>query len=210
MTYKTSYINLGYKQILPTDLLIKDLASNPELNDTEWWRRMAIMQNAAHQTSDTELLKSLNQVKEIRWGSGFPQQEVTTPQNIPGSATTDELNYFAPMKLLKLLLQKDWFEIHRIDNRYGQQWTDELINALMESEHKEYIATEWSRNKRQDYIRGCVLGLLKEAGVIKGSMDSIARSAGVCNNYRTFSKYMGQCRQEPYAEWVLEYIESHR
>jgi len=37
-------------------------------------------------------------------------------------------------------------------------------------------------------------------------MDSIARSANVCDNYRTFSKYMGQCRQEPYADWVLEYV----
>ena len=51
-----------------------------------------------------------------------------------------------------------------------------------------------------------MLGLLKEGGVIKGSMDSIARSAGVCDNYRTFSKYMGQCRQEPFAEWILGYI----
>jgi hypothetical protein len=76
----------------------------------------------------------------------------------------------------------------------------------MRSEHKDYIATEWGKDKRQDFIRGCLLGLLKEGGVIKGSMDSIARSANVCDNYRTFSKYMGQCRQEPYADWVLEYV----
>ena len=50
------------------------------------------------------------------------------------------------------------------------------------------------------------LGLLKEGGVIKGSMDSIARSANVCDNYRTFSRYMGQCRQEPFAEWILNYV----
>ena len=51
-----------------------------------------------------------------------------------------------------------------------------------------------------------VLGLLKEGGVIKGSMDSIARSANVCDNYRTFSRYMGQCRQEPFAEWILNCV----
>ena len=116
------------------------------------------------------------------------------------------LNYFAPTKNLKELLKEEWFEIHRIDKRYDQQWTEEFINALMRSEHRDYLATEWSKNKRQDYIRGCVLGLLKEGGVIKGSMDSIARSANVCDNYRTFSRYMGQCRQEPYADWVLYYI----
>ena len=116
------------------------------------------------------------------------------------------LNYFAPAKNLKVLLAEEWFEIHRTDKRFDGQWTEALVNALMRSEHKDYIATEWGKDKRQDFIRGCLLGLLKEGGVIKGSMDSIARSANVCDNYRTFSKYMGQCRQEPYADWVLEYV----
>lgn len=115
------------------------------------------------------------------------------------------LNYFAPTKNLKVLLTEEWFEIHRTDRCYDTKWTEDFVNALMKSEHRDYIATEWSKDKRQDYIRGCVLGLLKEGGIIKGSMDSIARSANVCENYRTFSKYMGQCHQEPYADWVLDY-----
>ena len=124
-----------------------------------------------------------------------------------GEQTTNQaLNYFAPTKNLKVLLNEEWFEIHRTDKRYDQRWAEEFVNVLMKSEHRDYLATEWSKDKRQDYIRGCVLGLLKEGGVIKGSMDSIARSANVCDNYRTFSRYMGQCRQEPYAEWVLDYL----
>jgi hypothetical protein len=116
------------------------------------------------------------------------------------------LNYYAPEKNLKVLLSEEWFEIHRTDKRYDHRWTNDFVNALMASEYREYIATEWGKYKRQDYIRGCVLGLLKEGGVIKGSMDCIARSAGVCENFRTFSKYMGQCRQEPFAQWILEHI----
>ena len=123
-----------------------------------------------------------------------------------GEGADGQLNYFAPEKNLKVLLSEEWFEIHRTDKQYDHRWTNDFVNALMASEHRDYIATEWGKNKRQDYIRGCVLGLLKEGGVIKGSMDSIARSAGVCDNYRTFSKYMGQCRQEPFAEWILGYI----
>ena len=123
-----------------------------------------------------------------------------------GQTTNQDLNYFAPAKNLKELLNEEWFEIHRTDKRYDQQWTEEFINVLMKSEYRVYLATEWSKDKRQDYLRGCVLGLLKEGGVIRGSMDSIARSANVCDNYRTFSRYMGQCRQEPYADWVLDYI----
>ena len=116
------------------------------------------------------------------------------------------VNYFAPAKNLKVLLSEEWFEIHRKDKRYDQRWTENFVNGLMKSEHRDYLAAEWSKGKRQDYIRGCVLGLLKEGGVIKGSMDSIARSANVCDNYRTFSRYMGQCRQEPFAEWILNYV----
>ena len=123
-----------------------------------------------------------------------------------GEGQDGQLNYFAPEKNLKVLLSEEWFEIHRTDKGYDHRWTNDFVNALMASEHRDYIATEWGKNKRQDYIRGCVLGLLKEDGIIKGSMDSIARSAGVCENYRTFSKYMGQCRQEPYAQWVQDYF----
>ena len=119
-----------------------------------------------------------------------------------------QLNYFAPSKNLKVLLTGEWFDVHRVDQRYDHQWTDNFVNALMRSEHRDYIATQWSLTKRQDYIRGCVVGLLREGGVVKGSMDLIARSAGVCDNYRTFSKYMGQCRQEPYADWVLDYLKA--
>ena len=121
-------------------------------------------------------------------------------------ASATQLNYFAPTKNLKVLLNEEWFEIHRTDKCYDAKWIEDFVNALMKSEHRDYIATEWSKDKRQDYIRGCVLGLLKEGGVIKGSMDSIARSANVCDNYRTFSRYMGQSRQEPYADWVLDYL----
>lgn len=206
MTYKVSFIDMGCGQKWPTEVLLSSLLNDRELGDAEWWHRMSLMQNAVIQTSDKFLLESLNQVKEKRWGSRFPQQEVTTPQNIPTSVPTGELNCFAPTKHLKLLLQEEWFEIHRVDDRYDRQWTDDFVSALMDSEYKDYIATEWGRNNRQDFIRGCVVGLLRESGVIKGSMDSIARSAGVCDNYRTFSKYMGQCRQQPYADWVKNYV----
>ena len=117
-----------------------------------------------------------------------------------------KLNYFAPTKNLKVLLSQEWFTKHRTDSRYDSKWTDSFVDELMSSEYRDVIASEWEQSRRRDYMRGCVVGLLREGGVLKGSMDSIARSAGVCENYRTMSKYMGQCRGEPYAEWVLGYL----
>ena len=150
----------------------------------------------------TNLLKYLHKIDMVQQ----ERRRLLESEMQGGDALNPQLNYFAPAKNLKVLLDEEWFEIHRTDKRFDGQWTEALVNALMRSEHKDYIATEWGKDKRQDFIRGCLLGLLKEGGVIKGSMDSIARSANVCDNYRTFSKYMGQCRQEPYADWVLEYV----
>ena len=150
----------------------------------------------------TNLLKYLHKIDMVQQ----ERRRLLESEMQCGDALNPQLNYFAPAKNLKVLLAEEWFEIHRTDKRFDGQWTEALVNALMRSEHKDYIATEWGKDKRQDFIRGCLLGLLKEGGVIKGSMDSIARSANVCDNYRTFSKYMGQCRQEPYADWVLEYV----
>ena len=150
----------------------------------------------------TNLLKYLHKIDMVQQ----ERRRLLESEMQGGDALNPQLNYFAPAKNLKVLLAEEWFEIHRTDKRFDGQWTEALVNALMRSEHKDYIATEWGKDKRQDFIRGCLLGLLKEGGVIKGSMDSIARSANVCDNYRTFSKYMGQCRQEPYADWVLDYI----
>ena len=150
----------------------------------------------------TNLLKYLHKIDMVQQ----ERRRLLESEMPGGDALNPQLNYFAPAKNLKVLLAEEWFEIHRTDKRFDGQWTEGLVNALMRSEHKDYIATEWGKDKRQDFIRGCLLGLLKEGGVIKGSMDSIARSANVCDNYRTFSKYMGQCRQEPYADWVLEYV----
>ena len=155
-----------------------------------------------HRSTLLKYLHKIEMVQEERARLMAAQKE----EEAERQSDEANLNYFAPKKHLKALLEEEWFELHRTDKRYDQQWTQGFVDKLMQSEHRDTIATEWGKDKRQDYIRGCVLGLLKEGGVIKGSMDSIARSANVCDNYRTFSKYMGQCRQAPYADWVLDYI----
>ena len=90
MAYATSYIDIGYGQKWPIEILLFSLTVDRELGETEWWRRMAILQNTAAQTKDDKLLDELDKAKERRWGSRFPQQEVTTPQNLPPFRSQDE------------------------------------------------------------------------------------------------------------------------
>lgn len=90
MAYAISYIDLGYGPKWPIELLLFSLTTDKELGDAEWWRRMAILQNVAARTHDELLLEELDKAKKKRWGQGFPQQEVTTPQNLPPVRSKDE------------------------------------------------------------------------------------------------------------------------
>lgn len=108
------------------------------------------------------------------------------------------------------LLREAWFAEVRTDGKYDGHWTDKFIEALMASEYGEGIARQWAvsgaRNKR-DQIKGYVVGLLKDAGVLKGSYDGIARLADPSDKKRRLSHYMSEGKQQLYAEWVKGYVE---
>ena len=124
-------------------------------------------------------------------------------------ADTPELNYFAPTKILQEMLKEEWFEEVRSKGDYDKQWTDAFVDALMSSTWKDAIATDWSvngkRNKRTQ-IKGYIVGLLTDAGVLKGSYDAIARRIDPTDETRRFSRYMSQGKRQKYAEWVMEYV----
>ena len=208
MAFKADYIIIGIGQKWPTELLLKSLY-DPELPEAEWWRRMAILQNASWQTKDPKLSEALDKIKEERKGSRFPVQEVASPQNLPAPSAIEqqrELNYFAPMNSLQRLLKSPWIEDVRANDEYNEQWTDTFIDALMQSEFRERIALEWGKEERRLQIKGYIVGLLKDAGVLKGSYDKISEKVSLIENPRTFSKYMGTGKKQPYADWVKDYV----
>ncbi len=208
MAFKADYIIIGIGQKWPTELLLKSLY-DPELPEAEWWRRMAILQNASWQTKDPKLSEALDKIKEERKGSRFPVQEVASPQNLPAPSAIEqqrELNYFAPMISLQRLLKSSWIKDVRANDEYNEQWTDTFIDALMQSEFREHIALEWGKEDRRLQIKGYIVGLLKDAGVLKGSYDKISEKVSLIENPRTFSKYMGAGKKQPYADWVKDYV----
>ena len=183
-----------------------------ETPEGEWWRRMCYMQNAAARNADTALLEALDEAKEKIKGSRFPVQEVTTLQNLPLLSPRErqqELNYFAPTKNLQILLKQSWFKELRTKDEYDEAWTDAFASALMTSEGKDSIAADWAvqgERSKINQIKGYVIGLLKDAGVLKGSYDSISTELGITEDPRTFSKYMGEGKKQPYADWVKGYV----
>lgn len=117
------------------------------------------------------------------------------------------LNLFAPKKNLQELLRGAWFAELRSNARYDAAWTDAFVEALMQSEHGEEIAREWAVKGARDkkcQLKGYIVGLLTDAGVLRGSYDAIAVRVGITEKPRTFSSYMGKGKRQPYADWVLE------
>ena len=125
------------------------------------------------------------------------------------ASSTEPLNYFAPTKNLQELLRQPWFKALRTDERYNQQWTDDFVSALMASEYKDGIAQDWAiqgKRRKVTQIKGYIVGLLSDAGVLKGSYDSIAARIGLTDDPRSFSRYMSQGKKQPFAEWVSDYV----
>lgn len=126
---------------------------------------------------------------------------------------SEELNYEAPKLNLQALLKKPWFEEVRSDKVYGEAWTDAFVEALMASEYGEQVAREWNNGGRLDkctQIKGYVLGLLADEGVLKGSYNAIAEVVNLMENSRSFAKYMGGGKKQSYALWVKEYVNNQR
>ncbi len=127
----------------------------------------------------------------------------------------EELNYFAPTNSLQRLLKQPWFAEARNDERYDAAWTDAFVEALMGSEYGEGIARDWTvqgLREKKSQIKGYVIGLLKDVGVLKGSYRGIASKVGIVVNeenkkdpYRTFADYMSRGKKQPYADWVKGY-----
>ena len=123
----------------------------------------------------------------------------------------EELNYFQPELHLKHLLARDWFEQMRTDTVYDAKWCEAFVESLMKSKYRDGIAKDWSHRGRdkKELVKCCVVGCLKDAGVLKGSYDAIAREIYGEEDFRTYGKYLGRGKKQPYADWIEDYVKTH-
>ncbi len=123
-------------------------------------------------------------------------------------AATARLNYFAPQKNLQVMLHEDWFcELATDSSRFNATWTDNFVGALMTSEWRDQIAQEWSVNDKRQMLKCMIIGVLKDAGVLKCSYNFLARQIDP-ENASTLAKYMGMGKRQPYADWIMEYVKN--
>lgn len=124
------------------------------------------------------------------------------------SGSKEPLNFFAPSKHLKVLLADEWFSLLTTnEGRYNQEWTDGFVEALMHSEWGEQIARDWTVKEKRLTLKCMIVGVLKDAGVLKGSYNQIAKLLDLDGeNPATLAKYLGMGKKQGYTEWITEYV----
>lgn len=153
-----------------------------------------------------EMFSELKEQHE-EWLNNGNEQSDNIESTSPDEANHN-LNYFAPKKNLQELLKQDWFKEVRTNEKYDEVWTDGFVSNLMATQWKDAIAQDWAvtgQREKKTQIKGYVIGLLKDNGVLKGSYDSIAEKV-VKDSSRTFSNYMSQGKKQLYANWVNSYV----
>ena len=132
-------------------------------------------------------------------------------------AKVNQPNLDTPCIVLQKMLLGGWFdEVCTNTAIYNKEWRERLVADLMATEHGKYIAGLWEHACKRQTVKGRFIGTLALAGVLKGSNLSVARVfLGISKNTRdedekrdasTFANYMGKAVNEPYADWVRDYV----
>ena len=155
----------------------------------------------SHRTNLLKYLHKIDMVQEER--RKLMEAEATRKED-----SENVLNYFAPAKNLKVLLTEEWFGMLTADEkRFTTKWLHGFVDALMASEWRDQIASDWTVADKRLGLKCMIIGLLKDAGVIRGSYNSIGKLLDMDNeNPATLAKYMGMGKKQPYAEWIADYV----
>ena len=128
---------------------------------------------------------------------------ITNDEGIEGS------RYFSIYINLLKMFEKPWFKEYRSDKKYNLQWIDQFLNDLLRSEWRNEIADEW-KNKPL-FVKGCIIGCMKEAGIISSSDLSIASEIVKDEDFddKSFAVYIGRGKKKTYCEWFCNYVKNH-
>ena len=148
---------------------------------------------------DTVLAKIHQKMVELKpeLGKYLPN---TSDESLEGT------NYFAIYINLLKMFEEPWFKEFRSDKKYSLKWIEQFLNDLLKSEWRDEIADEW-KNKSL-FVKGCIIGCMKEAGIISGSDLSIATAIinGDEKDNKTFAIYMGKGKKRSFCKWICEYL----
>ena len=128
---------------------------------------------------------------------------ITNDEGIEGT------KYFGIYINLLKMFEEPWFKEFRSDKKYNVQWIDQFLDDLLRSEWRDEIADEWKTKSL--FVKGCVIGCIKEAGIISGSDLSIASEIVKSEDFddKSFAVYIGRGKKKTYCEWFCNYVKNH-
>ena len=97
--------------------------------------------------------------------------------------------------------------------KYTNQWIEQLIDKLLASDKGKSIIVDWANTKKRIKIPALVAGTLISAGVFNCSKPKLARAIRVQHDFTvtidSYATYMGCKKEQPYLEWVQNYVKSN-
>ena len=125
-----------------------------------------------------------------------------------------QYNDFAPAIITKqILTRSEVLEQVTDRQKYTVQWIEQFIDDLMASKFGKGIAADWANSKKRNKIPALIAGTLISAGVFKCSKPELARAIRKGYDFHvsidSYSTYMGCKKEQPYLEWVQNYVKSN-
>lgn len=141
----------------------------------------------------------------------YTEYEEVDPRKTAQEFVDNEPNYFQAGRFLKAVLNGELFEEVRTHKRYTKKWREAFVDALLKSDYSWGIAKAWEDQNKREPLKGYVVGCLKDAEVISGAYDQIAKLMGYDDNsYRSFSRNLGRGKKQPYSLWIKDYVEKSK
>lgn len=149
-------------------------------------------QNQENETVDVETVEE--QIEDVAEGA-------TPTDEVP-----EEPNYFAPQKNISVFLCQAWFdEVSSNKKKYSNEWRENLMKALLESEFKDVIAAKWTDKGKRGQMKCEIVGVLIDAEVLKGSYRSVAKKLGLDDlKAESLARYMSNAKKQSYYDCLLE------
>ena len=144
--------------------------------------------------------------------------ELIEKEKLPKVENNEEVNYEG----VKIAMIRTYFPkcSAALNEKYNARWLDSYMTALMDSKHKDTIATEWVSDTTRKQIYCAILGALKDKGVYIGSYAALAKmiydgnidaendpkkKKQMATDLRTLGKYIGEGKKHIIGKWTKDY-----
>ena len=146
--------------------------------------------------------------------------ELIEEEKLPKVEVKEEVNYEG----IKIAMTSKYFPKCSVAlaKKYNAEWLDSYMTALMDSKHKDAIATAWADDTTRKQVYCAILGALKDKGVFRSSYAALSKmiydgnieeendeekKRQMAKDLRTLEKYICNGKKHIIGKWTAIYEE---